>query len=259
MSDQGLPAGMFAPDPRPAPAGRRVRAQAGFDTRAMLGNGEQLLLTLVLPLLVLIGLSRTTLVSLGTGDRVDLAAPGVLALAIVSTSFTGQAIATGFDRRAGLLRLLGVTPLGRGGLLAGRVLAVLAVEALQALVLGGAGLLLGWRPRPAGMLPALVALLLGTAAFVALGLLLAGTLRAEAVLAAANLIWVLLLAAGGVVLPAARLGPFAPVARALPSAALGDALRAALQAGRWSGAALGVLLAWAVLAALAAARWFRWE
>jgi ABC-2 type transport system permease protein len=246
------------PDPGAAPAARRVLAQARFDVTAMLRNGEQLLLTLVLPMLVLVGLARTSAIDLGAGRQVDLAAPGVLALAVMSTAFTGQAIATGFDRRAGLLRLLGVTPLGRSGLLAGRVVAVLAVEALQVVVLGGVALGLGWRPRGAGLLPAVVTLLLGTAAFVALGLLLAGTLRAEAVLAAANLVWVLLLAGGGVVVPAEKLGALSGVATALPSGALGEAMRASLAGGQWPVSEWLVLAAWLAAASAATSRWFRW-
>ncbi len=253
-----------AAGPAAAPPLRRVLAQARFDVGVMLRNGEQLLLTLVLPVLLLVGLTRTGVLRLGVGlhdpaARVAVAAPGVLALAVMSAAFTGQAIGTGFDRRNGVLRLLGTTPLGRGGLLAGRVLAVLVVEAVQLVVLGLVALLLGWRPEPAGLPAALLAAALGTAAFVGLGLLLAGTLRAEAVLAGANLVWVLLLAGGGVVIPPERLGAMAALARALPSGALGDALRSALRDGRFDAGALAVLAVWAVLAALAAARWFRWD
>jgi ABC-2 type transport system permease protein len=246
-------------EPAAAPVARRVLAQARFDARSMLRNGEQLLLTVILPLLVLIGLSRSTVVDLGDGPRINLAAPGVLALALISTSFTGQAIATGFDRRAGLLRLLGTTPLGRTGLITGRVGAVLSVQVIQVLLLGVAGVLLGWRPDPAGLVPALLAGLLGTAAFVSLGLLLAGTLRAEAVLAAANLIWVLLLAGGGVVLATDRLGPVGPIVQWLPSGALGDALRTSLASGNWPWLDLAVLAGWAALAGAATVRWFNWD
>jgi ABC-2 type transport system permease protein len=246
-------------EPAAAPVLRRVLAQSRFDTRSMLRNGEQLLLTVILPLLVLAGLSRSSVVDLGVGRRIDLATPGVLALALISTSFTGQAIATGFDRRAGLLRLLGTTPLGRSGLIAGRVGAVLTVQVIQVLLLGTAAVLLGWRPATAGILPAVLAGALGTAAFVALGLLLAGTLRAEAVLAAANLIWILLLAGGGVVLAGDRLGPLGPVVRWLPSGALGDALRTALASGVWPWLDLLVLLVWAAVGTAATVRCFRWD
>jgi ABC-2 type transport system permease protein len=242
-----------------APTGRRVLAQARFDTRSMLRNGEQLLLTVILPLFVLIGLARSGVVDLGSGRRIDLATPGVLALALISTSFTGQAIATGFDRRAGLLRLLGTTPLGRTGLIAGRVIAVLTVELVQIVLLGIVGVLLGWHPAAAGVLPAVLVAALGTAAFVSFGLLLAGSLRAEAVLAAANLIWAMLLAGGGVVLSTAELGPLGSVVKWLPSGALGDGLRTALAHGHWPTQDLLVLILWTVVAATATTRYFHWD
>lgn len=245
--------------PAPAPAARRVLAQARFDATVLLRNGEQLLVTLVLPALALVGLSLTSVLDLGDGRRVDVAAPGVLALAVMSTAFTGQAISTGFDRRYGVLRLLGTTPLGRGGLLAGRVLAVGVVEVVQIVVLGGLALALGWRPHLGGVPVAVLALVLGTAAFTSLGLLLAGTVRAEGVLAAANLVWVLLLAGGGVLVATSSLGAWGRVAAFLPSGALGDALRAALGSGSVDTGALVVLAVWAAAASALTARFFRWD
>ncbi len=242
-----------------APARRRVLAQASFETRILLANGEQLLVALVLPALALLALALADSPDLGPGRRVDVATPGVLALAVVSTAFTGQAIATGFDRRSGMLRLLGTTPLGRGGLLAGRLLAVLVVEAVQVVVLGALGLVLGWRPVAGGLPLTVVWLLVGTATFVALALLLAGTLRAEGVLAVANLLWVLMLGLG-VVLPVERLpGALQTLARITPGGALGELVRASAQglATPWWG--LGVLLAWLVLGVAGALRWFRWS
>lgn len=242
-----------------APPRRRVLSRAGFETRTLLANGEQLLVSLVLPALALLGLALTDVPDLGPGPRADLALAGVLALAVVSTAFTGQAIATGFDRRAGVLRQLGSTPLGRGGLLAGKALAVLAVLGVQVLTLGALGLALGARPSVAGLIPALVSLVLGAGAFVALALLLAGTVRAEAVLAVANLAWVLLLGLGTLV-PTDRLpGAAGTLAAALPSGALGDALRGAIVDGSWPWGPWAVLLGWAVAAGAAAVRWFRWS
>ncbi|MBM6399545.1 ABC transporter permease [Phycicoccus sonneratiae] len=243
----------------PAPPRTRVLAQARFETRMLLGNGEQLLVSVLLPAIALVGLTLASVPDLGAGRRVDLATAGTLALAVLSTAFTGQAIATGFDRRAGVLRLLGTTPLGRGGLLAGKALAVLGVLAVQVVVLGGLGLALGWRPVAAGLLPALVSLLLGTATLVALALLLAGTVRAEAVLAVANLVWVLLLGLGVLVPTSVLPGPFAGVAAVLPSGALGDALRASLVSGEWPWGPWLVLVGWAAAGGAAAARWFRWS
>lgn len=255
-----------APRRRAARPARRILAQARFETIAVLRNGEQLLLVLILPALLLVGLSRSSLVALETGGahRVDVVAPGVIALAVMSTAFTSQAIATAFDRRAGVLRLLATTPLGRGGLLAGKVLAVLAVEALQVIVLAGLALALGWSPEPGGLGVALVAIGLATAAFTGLALLMAGTMRPEGVLAAANLVWVLLLVGGGVVIPPEQLpGPLSVIAPLLPSGALAEALRSAWGAGTPSTAGVGVSLAvlagWAVLLPLAARRSFRWS
>lgn len=242
-----------------APAVQRVRAQAWFEVGNQLRNGEQLLVSIVLPAIALIGLALTTVPSLGTGRRIDLAVPGIMALGVISAAFTSQAIATAFDRRYAVLRYLGVTPLGRGGLLSGKVLATLAVELVQLVVLGGLGLTLGWRPQPSGLAWALLFLVMGTWSFVALALLLAGTLRAEAVLAVANLLWVLFLVLGVVQprtqLPAAASG----VAAWLPSAALADGLRTALADGALNAAALLVVSAWAVLATALAVRFFRFD
>lgn len=241
-----------------APWPRRVLAHAGFETRAVLRNGEQLLLTVVLPVLLLATMARTDVVDLATHDRIVVAAPGALALAVLSTAFTSQAIATGFDRRWGVLRLLGTTPLGPDGLLAGKALAVLAVEALQVALVGGVAVALGWRPD--GLLAAAAILLLGTVAFVALALVVAGTMRTEAVLAVANLLWVVLAFGGGALLPLDLLPDgVAAVAAWLPSGALGEGLRTALAGG---GLAVGpalVLLAWASAGTLLAARSFRWS
>lgn len=245
---------------RAAPAPRRVLAQAGAEAHQLLTHGEQLLVSLVLPGLALVGLALGSVPSLGPGSRADLALAGVLALAVVSTAFTGAAIQLAYERRYGVLRLLGTTPLGRGGLLAGKGLAVLVVLTAQVLVLGGLGLALGARPDPAGLLPAALALLLGTAAFAALAVLVGGRLRAEGVLAVANLTWVLFLVGGGlVVAPALLPAGLGEVVRWLPSAALGDALRAALVQGTWPGRELLVLSGWTVVLAPVSARLLRWS
>jgi ABC-2 type transport system permease protein len=214
--------------------------------------------SVLLPALALVGLTVASVPDLGPGPRADLATAGALALAVVSTAFTGQAISTGFDRRAGVLRLLGTTPLGRGGLLAAKGVAVLSVLAVQVVVLGALGLALGARPGAGGILPTLVGLLLGSAAFVALALLLAGTLRAEAVLAVANLVWVLLLGLGVLVPTDLLPGALATVAALLPSGALGDAVRMSFVEGAWPWGQWAVLVGWAVVGGLLTRRFFRW-
>ena len=217
----------LSPRPGAAPFPRMVAAQAAMEARLMLRNGEQLLLAVVIPVIVLIGgVQAADHIDLSLSHRpVDVFTPGVLALAVMSTAFTSLAIATGFERRYGVIKRLGSSPLPRSGLLAGKVGALLLVEVFQVAVISVVGLLLGWDPANGSFLGAFLAVVLGTAAFAALGLLVAGVLRAEATLAAANLIYLLLLAGGAVVLPSSSYGAFGHVTRWLPSGALGDAMR----------------------------------
>lgn len=243
-----------------APALDRVLAQTRFETSTLLRNGEQLLVAIILPAMALIGLAVAHSPSLGPGRRIDVAVPGVLALAVISTAFTGQAISTAFDRRYGVLRLLGVSPLGRSGLLIAKALAVLTIELLQLIAIGALGLALSWHPQWLGLLPAALLTLAGTWAFVALALLLAGTLRAEGVLALANLIWVLLLGLGGVIVPPGQLpAGLSHLAALLPSGALADGLREAFIGGRLAAIPLLVLVTWGVVATYLASRTFRWS
>jgi len=252
--------GTFTPMPGAAPFHRMVAAQAAMEARLMLRNGEQLLLAVVIPVIVLIGgvegahrMGKTF-----AHPAVDVFTPGVLALAVMSTAFTSLAIMTGFERRYGVIKRLGSSPLPRAGLLAGKVGALLLVEVLQLVVISIVALALGWDPD-VDPLGAVLAFLLGTAAFASLGLLVAGVLRAEATLAAANLVYLLLLAGGAVVLPPSSYGAFGSVVQWLPSGALGDAMRQAFIDGRTSWLDLAVLLVWAVAGTFMTSRTFTWE
>jgi ABC-2 type transport system permease protein len=259
MSTSTTPGGL-APRPGAASRSRVLSTQTLAEIRMTLRNGEQLLLTLVIPILLLIGLSRLPTSVVGSDPAIDAVTPGILALAVISTAFTGQAIATGFERRYGVLRLLGATPLGRSGLLIAKTLGVLAVEAVQVVLVSLVALALGWHPQGSPVW-VLVLLVLGTAAFSALGLLLAGTLRAEATLAVANGVYLLLLAIGGVVIPADRLpSAVAPLVSVLPSSALGQGLRDVLLHGQGLPVfEVLVLLVWAGVAGVATVRTFRWS
>ncbi|MGH3855316.1 MAG: ABC transporter permease [Pseudonocardiaceae bacterium] len=231
--------------------------QARTEFILTLRNGEQLLLTLLIPLGMLIGLTVLNVVPV-PNPRVDNVTPRILALAVMSTAFTGQAIALGFDRRYGVLKRLAATALPRWSLVAGRMLAVLGVVLVQLVVLGAVALTLGWHPEPSGLAPAALLILAGTAAFGALGVLLGGTLRAEVVLAVANMVWLALVVAGGIVLSVHTLpGPLATLAAALPSGALAEGLHTALAEGTTPWPALAVLLVWAAAAATLAARTLR--
>jgi ABC-2 type transport system permease protein len=252
--------GTFAPRPGAAPLLRQVLAQAGMEARLMLRNGEQLLLAVVIPAIVLVGgVKGSARIGLEFSQpAVDVLTPGVLALAIMSTAFTSLAIATGFERRYGVIKRLGTSPLSRTGLLSGKIGALLLVEALQVAVISGVGLTLGWEPD-VNLVGAVLALVFGTAAFAGLGLALAGSLRAEATLAAANLVYLLLLAGGAVVLPTSAYGDFGELVRWLPSGALGNAMRAALTDAAVAWRELAVLVGWAIGGAVLTARTFTWE
>jgi ABC-2 type transport system permease protein len=250
-----------APEPGAAPLPRMIGAQAGLELRMLLRNGEQLLLTLIIPVLLLLAFGHEALISV-PGRRIDFVVPGILALAVMSTAFTSQAIATGFERRYGVLKRLGASPLSRTGLIAAKTATVLAVELGQVILIAGIGAALGWRPQPGAGGAGLAVLLLvaGTAAFSGLALLLAGTLRAEATLAGANLLYLVMLGIGGVLFPLTKFpAGIQPVLKALPAGALSDGLRAALGHGALPWADLLVLAIWSAAAIAAAARWFRWE
>ena len=253
----------FAPQPGAAPLSRQVLAQAGMETRLLLRNGEQLLLALVIPVLVLLGgVAAVDRVDLSLSrTAVDVLAPGVLGLALMSTSFTSLAIATGFERRYGVLKRLGASPLPRQGLLLGKVGALLVVEVLQGLVIGVVALLIGWSPEltARSVTGERLVAVLGTAAFASLGLFVAGALRAEATLAVANLVYVLLAAGGAVVLPASSYGGWGQVVTYLPSGALGSGLRECFLRGTFPLTQSAVLLVWTAIGTLATVRTFKWE
>lgn len=244
---------------QPAPVARRIAARAVFEARAILGNGEQLMLSIVLPLAILFTLSLTGILEVfgyaGT-NHTAVALAGVLGVSVASNAFTGQAIATAFERRYGVLRHTATTPLGISGLIAGKIVAVLGVTVVQYALAFGCAALLGLGANvsvPAVIVTAIV----GTAAFVGLGLLMAGTMRPEAVLAFANLLWAAMAGGGGLLIDHG--GSWGAVVSFLPSGALGSALRSAVIDGRFDWMSLLVLTVWALIAAAAARRWFSYD
>jgi ABC-2 type transport system permease protein len=250
----------FAPMPAAAPRPRMLAAQASMEFRLLLRNGEQVGLTLVIPLLLLFFFNLPLLYSVGTPRRIDFVVPSILALAVMSAAFTGLAIGTGFERKYGVLKRLGATALPRSVLIGGKTLAILLLELLQLVLCCAFGAVLGWHPH-GNVVSALLLVVLGTLAFGGLGLLLAGTVRAEVTLAAANLAWLVLLFAGGIAIPLSKYPAAArDVLQYLPSAALSDGLHAVLQDGHpLPTRPLLTLLVWAAVALPAAARWFKWE
>src|SRR5204862_2601986 len=237
---------------------RALAAQSRAELVLTLRRGESVLLTLVIPILLLVFFSTVDILPkpVGVQESVDFLAPGILALAVMSTAMVGLGIATGFERQYGVLKRLGSTPLGRPNLLAAKTIAILAVELLQAVVLVVEARLLGWHPGlGSSPIQALGAIVLATIAFAGLGLLMAGTLRGEVVLAAANGLYLLLLLLGGRGVPLTKLpGALRPIARALPAGALSDALHHSLGGTHVpSGSTYWlVLAAWAIAAPVAA-------
>lgn len=241
---------------------RALAAQSAAEVRMTLRRGDSVLLALGIPvgLLVFFSLVDVLPKPAGVTDPVTFLAPGILALAVMSSAMVSLGIATGFERQHGVLKRLASTPLGRPALLGAKTVAILAMEALQTVVLVTVALALGWNPAGnAGL--AVVAIVIATVAFAGIGLLMAGTLRAEVTLAGANGLYLVLLLLGGMVIPLSRLpGPLRSVARALPSGALSDALHGSLAAGATvPGRAWAVLAIWAVAAPLAAGLTFKWE
>jgi ABC-2 type transport system permease protein len=247
-----------------APAGNlgSVATRLGVELRLTARRAENLLAMLVIPVAVLVffmwlGIPATA------AEPVVFLVPGVLALAIVASGLVNLGIATAYERHYGVLKRLGGSPLSRAQLIGAKLGAVVTFEVLQvALLLAIAAGLLGWSPTgPVNPALLVAAVLLGSAAFAGLGLLLAGTLRAEATLALANGLFLATLLLGGIVQPLEQLpGPLAALAALLPGAALAETLRVALgsPAGDVTGS-LAVLTAWAVALPVAAARTFRWE
>jgi ABC-2 type transport system permease protein len=250
--------------PRPSAAPRRTRvlAHTRLELTMLMRNGEQLLLTVVLPVGLLLVLTLTQIIDVGGSsrvDRLDIVVPSMFALAVLSTSFTALAIQTGFERRYGVLRRIGTTPLARMDVLTGKAVAVLAIEAAQVAALGALGFALGWRPDPVGVALVVPLVLLGSATLAALALLLAGVVRAEATLAVANLAY-LVLASAGVVVPVDKApASVQPILELLPSAALAESLRVATMSGTVEWSLVAVLVLWGVAGAVSVSRWFRWD
>lgn len=247
---------------RPASPFRAMASVAAMELRLTARRGENVLVTLVIPAAVLVFFASVGIVPGIAGRPVDFLLPGSVALALIASGLVNLGIATAYERNYGVLKRLGASPLPRWGLVGAKVAALLVLEVVQiALLFGVATYVLGWA-APAGASAPLFAgvVLVGTLAFAGLGLLLAGTLRAEATLALANGLFLLCLMVGGIVLPVDHLPPaVAAVAGVLPAAALSDLLRVALGGSGTVGASLVVLAAWAIAAAGLAVRTFRWE
>jgi len=248
---------------RPAPLVSAVAAQTVMELRLTARRGENLLAMVVIPAVVLAFFASVDLLPVrGGGTRIGALLPGTLALAIVAAGLVNLGITTAYERNYGVLKRIGGSPLGRGGLILAKVGAVLLIEVvLVVLLVAFAGAAFGWRPGEGGSIFAFVAAVaLGTAAFAGLGLALAGALRAEATLTIANVLFVACLLLGGTLVPADALpGPLGAVSAVLPASALTESLRASLGSGGDVVQPLAILTLWGLGAITLAARTFRWD
>jgi ABC-2 type transport system permease protein len=241
------------------PSRHALAAQARAETVLQLRRGENLIVTLAIPLGILVFFAKVDAISTDFAHPVDFLVPGVLSLSVMAAAMVSLGIATGFERRYGVLKRLGSTPLSRSGLLVAKTATVLGLEVVQIVLVVLVGIAIGWSPS-GGLGAAIVLLLVGTVAFAGIGLLMAGTLRAEANLAAANGLFLVLLFLGGMAYPLDKL-PTAlqDFAKLLPAAALSETVRAVLASQPFPTGELVVLIVWAIVAPLLAVRYFRWE
>ncbi|HEX5416339.1 MAG TPA: ABC transporter permease [Chloroflexota bacterium] len=240
---------------------RAILAQTRVELVLTMRRGENVLVTIIVPLLLLVFFASSGLIPPSGQSPMDYLVPGVLSLAIISTGMVNLGIATAYERYYGVLKRLGGSPLPRWGLLLAKALSILALEVFQvALLLGVAILGYGWQPR-LSLGIAILALALGTLAFSAIGLAMAGGLRAEATLALANGLFLLFLLLGDVLMPVDHLPLLLqPVSRVLPATALSEALRYGFSGGAAvPTVGLALLLAWTVVCGGVAVRSFRWE
>jgi ABC-2 type transport system permease protein len=244
-----------------APLARQIATQTQFELLLTLRRGENILITLIVPVLLLIFFASLNIIPSTSGRAIDVLLPGILALAIMAAGMVNLGIATAYERYYGVLKRLGSSPLPRSGLIIAKVLSILILEVVQVLLLIGVAVLFyNWKPAGSPLLTLLV-LALGTVTFAALGLALAGGLRAEITLAGANALYLLFLLIGGGILPLSHLpAPVAAAAQLLPAAALTQALQASMNNGSvFPTFSLLVLLFWAVVILLVAVRTFKWE
>ena len=237
---------------------RALRAQVRAELILASRRGEALLVTLAVPTALLVFFTAVPLAPTSGEATVAFLLPGMVALAVIATAMVSLGIGTAYERHYGVLKRLGALPGVPETVVAAKALAVLVIEAIQLVVLVGVAFALGWQPA-GDPVTVIVAIALGTSAFAGIGLLLAGTLRAELTLALDNALFLAFLLVGGVVVGADRLpGPLGDLAPWLPAGALSSALRDAF-AGRGLHFSAALLAAWGVISLVAAARTFRVE
>jgi ABC-2 type transport system permease protein len=244
-----------------APFACQVLEQVKCELLLTLRRGENVLITLIVPVVLLIFFTSLNLAPKTGGSTINFLLPGIIALAIIAAGMVNLGIATAYERYYGVLKRLGSSPLSRSGLILAKVISILILELLQVIILVGVAIAVyGWRPAGSPLL-ALLTIALGTVTFAALGLAMAGALRAEMTLAGANALYLVFLLIGGGLVPVSRLpAPLADFAQLLPATALTQALQSTMTNGSpFPATPLIILAIWAIVILLVAARTFKWE
>jgi ABC-2 type transport system permease protein len=238
-----------------------LRIQLACELRVLARNGEQLLLILGIPVLLLAFFSNVDILPTGDQSSINFLLPGIIALAIMSTAMVSLGIATGFERSYLVLKRLGATPLGVPRLVLAKALSVLVVELVQVTLLIALARIFDADLGALNIAKLMTAIALGTLAFSGVGLSLAGRLRGEVNLAAQNALYLVLLLIGGIVVPLQEFPSWLHwVGRISPSGALADVMRDVFSGTSIHGASsLVVLLCWAIAAQLSAFKLFRWN
>jgi ABC-2 type transport system permease protein len=240
---------------------RQILVQTKYELLLTARRGENVFVTLIVPIALLIFFASLNIIPPVNGSSANFLLPGILALAIIAAGMVNLGIATAYERYYGVLKRLGSSPLSRSGLITAKIISILLLEVVQVILLVGVAVLFyGWKPVGSPLL-ALIAIILGTITFSALGLAMAGALRAEMTLAGANALFLVFILLGGGILPLSHLpGPLAALAQILPAAALTNALQQTMTNGNpFPTASFITLIIWAVIILVVAIRTFKWE
>ncbi len=215
-----------------------LSAQVRFDLGNWLRNGEQAILNILLPLGALAGSTRLALAG-------ETRAALIVLFTIGASSFTSIAIATAFDRRAGALKVYGISPLGKRGFVQARILTAVLLSLVQIAVLLAVSVI---AKIPLVVSPALMMYAsLSIVAWISLALIIASLLRAEAVLAVANLLFI------------ASAGLTWLTSQASTTLAVTTPMSSAMSAAGGSTTGMIAIGCWAVATIIVAIRTLRWE
>jgi ABC-2 type transport system permease protein len=242
--------------------------QSRYELRAFARNRGRGLFTFAFPLMFLV-----IFASLNKGGHIserggipynDFFVPGILAYAVISTTFVNMAISTAILRDEGVLKRMQGTPLPRWAYVAGRIGSTVAIVALMTtftLALGAAAY--GVHVRGATIPAVALILVLGTAAFTTLGI---GIVRfipnAEAAPAVVNLAILPLTFISGIWFVTDKMPQWLlDIANVFPIRALADALQYAFDprttGSGLKGADLRSLGIWTVIGVALMVRYLR--